>query len=240
MRPRIGITVEVEEARDPRRGEAGRLELAYARAVSEAGGLPIVLVPGVSAEEAMSLLDGWLIPGGRDLDPGLWGEPPHPRAELQHPLRLELERALWQAAPPGLPILGICYGCQFLAAMSGGALEQHLPDRLGHEEHGSGALQTYRVEPGTRLAGLLGGLEAAGASFHHQAVVRTGPGFRIAARHADGTVEAVEAVGERWMIGVQWHPERTPEEPTSRKLFAAFVAAARAYAQCRVPAGSPR
>ena len=82
------------------------------------------------------------------------------------------------------------------------------------------------VEPGTRLAALLGTDLLRVNSFHHQAVDRLGGGLRAVAHAADGTVEGVEAPGSRFVVGVQWHVEGLVAQPRHRVLFEALVAAA--------------
>lgn len=79
------------------------------------------------------------------------------------------------------------------------------------------------------------GSEVTGRSYHHQAVGRVGDGLRVVARHADGTVEALEATDRPWLIGVQWHPERTPEDAATQNLFREFVAAAARYRATKAP-----
>lgn len=234
MKPRIGIAADAR--RDPTDVRSlGRVQLNwnYAHLVAEAGGVPLIVPPMADMAELAGVIDGWLIPGGDDLDPSLWGEPPHERASLQDPVRFAGERAFYEAAPKDLPILGICYGAQALNVLMGGSLEQHVPDRVGHEEHTGGTLQTYTIEAGSRLAAVVRAPEVAGKSYHHQAISRVAQGLRVVARHADGTVEAVEGTGARWLIGVQWHPERTPTDPATVRLFEAFVEAARSFRRQR-------
>ena len=90
-------------------------------------------------------------------------------------------------------------------------------------------MQTYAIEPDSRLAEVLGATEAEGESFHHQANDRAGDGLRVVGRTPDGVVEAVEDTGGRWYLGVQWHPERTPENPATIRLFEGFVEQAARY-----------
>ena len=118
-----------------------------------------------------------------------------------------------------MPLLGICRGSQALNVACGGTLHQHL---AGHRQSEPGCRVTHEVEVlgGTRLAGLLGAGTHAVNSFHHQAVDRLGRGLRIAARAADGTVEAIEGPG--FAIGVQWHAEALADG----RLFEALVSAA--------------
>src|ERR687897_51415 len=216
MRPLIGVTTS--ELRPSgagtlrRQGEPAHPEMAlgmtYLQAIERAGAVPVVLPPCVSDLGALiSRLDGVCLSGGPDLDPEAYGA--HDRhAELgpTEPSLDAFELALARAAlARGMPLLGICRGSQALNVACGGTLHQHLP---GHRQSEPGCDVTHEVEvlPGTRLAALIGTGPHAVNSFHHQAVDGLGSGLRIAARAADGTVEAIEGAGG-FAIGVQWHAE---------------------------------
>lgn len=226
MKPVIGITVSAMTS--PKSGLPNAryyLERDYVDRVVTAGGAPILIPPGTDATVVGPLLDGLLIPGGGDFDAALWGDDTHPEAAPEFGGRTDMEVELYGKLRADAPILGICYGCQFVNIMEGGTLEQHLPDILGHDGHRGDPVQDYRVEPGTRLAGIVG--EAArGKSWHHQAVKQLGRGMRVSAWHEDGTIEAIESLEGRWFLGLQWHPERTDVEE-STALFKAFVEAVR-------------
>jgi putative glutamine amidotransferase len=226
-RPLIALTCDLRHgSEDERTGGKLELNLNYARMVADAGGNPVLVTPVTDLDDLAPLINGWLITGGRDIDASRFGQTNHPSVELQSPTRWETERRLFDSLPVDRPILGVCYGSQFLNVVLGGDLEQHLPDRLGHEDHTHGAVQTYEVVPGTRLHAIVGD-RLSGKSYHHQAVGSTAPGLIVSARHPDGTIEAIESP-DRWLIGVQWHPERSLEDdPRNRKLVEAFVAAAR-------------
>jgi len=64
---------------------------------------------------------------------------------------------------------------------------------------------------------------------HHQAIKRLGEGLREVAWAPDGVIEGVEMPGdERFVLGVQWHPEELAgHDQAARKLFDAVVDAAR-------------
>jgi putative glutamine amidotransferase len=109
---------------------------------------------------------------------------------------------------------------QVMAVHAGGTLDQHTPDLVGHEHHSPGgdAFGDIRVstEPGSRVASLLG--SEVEVSCHHHQSVRDAPGFTVTARADDGTVEAMEAAGEAFRVGVQWHPEMRTELALVRGL----------------------
>lgn len=223
MKPIIGITVEPKA--DP--GDArtrGKLTLNwnYPEVVANAGGVPIMIPPTADMAEIAKIIDGWLIPGGLDLDASNFGEENHPSVELQDPSRYQSEAELYKHVDPALPILGICYGCQFLNVVRGGSLIQHLPDQVGHDAHEGGTLESYALVGDSKLASVAGG-PVTGKSFHHQAVGRVGQGLKVTAKAEDGTIEALEATDRPWMVAVQWHPERSPDDAANQGLIKAFV-----------------
>jgi putative glutamine amidotransferase len=212
--PVIGLTMYREQAawgvwQQP----ADLLPTQYADAVRSTGGIPVLLPPVAepgAADEVVSRLDGLVISGGADVDPGRYGADPHERTAGLRPDRDAWESALLTAAEAiGLPVLGVCRGMQVMAVHGGGALDQHTPDLVGHEEHSPGGdvygTVTVSIEPGSRVAGLVG--DGLSVSCHHHQSVRSHPGFVPSAYAADGTLEAMEAPGDRFCVAVQWHPE---------------------------------
>jgi putative glutamine amidotransferase len=240
MKPLIGVTTSELRSSSAgtlrRHGEPPHAEMAlgmtYLRAIEAVGGLPVVLPPLGDAIGFLDRLDGVCLSGGPDLDPDAYGAverhselgPTEPGLDA---FELELARA---ADARGIPILGVCRGAQALNVARGGSLHQHLP---GHRqtEPATATTHTVHVEAGTRLAELVGTDVLRVNSFHHQAVARLGRGLRAVASAADGTVEAVEAPGERFLVGVQWHAEGLIAQPRHRALFEALVAAAAAPAR---------
>ena len=166
---------------------------------------------------------GLLMTGGDDIHPRRWDaqEALHPAAEPDEDrdgLEIPAARQAWDL---GLPILGICRGEQLLNVALGGSLLQDLPSQLHLDDalHRRGTSDVpepahdVTLEPGSRLAALLGATTATVNSRHHQAVLRVAPGLRAVAWH-QGLVEGVEAVDPaRWVVGVQWHPENLVREP---------------------------
>ncbi len=236
MKPVIGITVDCK--RDPEDARTrGKLELNwnYAQAVADAGGIPILIPPMADMEKLSQLIDGWLIPGGDDIDAKQFGEENHPKVSLQDPARFEGEKKLWEQISTDLPVFGICYGCQFLNVVRGGTLIQHLPDVVGHESHTGGTVQTYEVETDSRLGSVIQTPKINGKSYHHQAVKAVGEHLAVVSKGEDGTIEAIEATDRPWVIGVQWHPERSIEDPATQRLFEDFIAAAARFADKKQP-----
>jgi gamma-glutamyl-gamma-aminobutyrate hydrolase PuuD len=237
MRPLIGITTSSEP--DVSWGywtaPSAFVPLSYVTAVERAGGRPLLVPPvddGVA--ETLDVLDGLVLSGGNDLDPGAYGAHSHPETTSTAPQRDEAELALVTAAlERDLPVLAVCRGSQILNVARGGDLVQHLPELVGHEEHrpvpGTFAEHGIALAEGTRLADVLGGDHAPVKSHHHQGYGRLGEGLREAAWAEDGTIEAVEDPSKRFALGVLWHPE----EGEDARLFEALVAEASAFRAAR-------
>ena len=209
MRPLIGVTTSELRASGAgtlrRHGEPAHPEMAlgmtYLRAIEAVGGIPVVLPPLGAPERHAEL------------------GPTEPRLDA---FELALARA---ADERGLPLLGICRGAQAFNVARGGTLFQHV---AGHRqlEPATATTHSVEVEPGTRLAGLVGAGVLRVNSFHHQAVDRLGRGLNATARAADGTIEASEAAGARFAVGVQWHVEGLVSVARHRALFEGLVDAA--------------
>lgn len=217
-------------------------ESLYLAALERAGAEPLPVRPGREKEipDLLRRASGWLFTGGDDIAPELYGEEPHEKLKQVNPPRDRMDMLAARAVlAEGLPALGVCLGIQLLNVAAGGTLHQDIPSQVGGAlEHSGGTRHRVRVEPGTRLAGLLGAGEVDVNSFHHQALKRIGRGFRVAARSPDGIVEAVEREGEPFVVGVQWHPEREGcAERASTGIFEEFVKSAAAR---RIPSQSPR
>ncbi len=231
MKPLIGITVDAEpDPSDLRSGGKLLLNWNYAEAIANAGGVPVLIPPMADMDVLSKLIHGWLIPGGMDIDARFFGEELHEKADVIAEERFLGERRLYEAIPQDLPVLGICYGCQFLNVARGGTLIQHLPDAV-ETTHTGGVEQRYALDAGSQLSQVAGVPEMVGKSYHHQGVGKVGQNLEVVARHEDGTVEAVEAKDRPWMIGVQWHPERSPDDGPTQRLFKSFVDAARQFAE---------
>lgn len=211
--------------------EVARLKLAYIEAVRRAGGVPLVL-PSLQASELASTLeriDGVILSGGDDVDPRERGIELHAQAFLMDPRRQSAEVALARCLlEREIPTLGICLGMQVLCYAAGADLHQHLPDAGFSSLLDHRAPHAVELQPGSRLADLLGTTLPHVVSHHHQAVQSVPRPFRPVGRAADGVIEAIESTDERFFFGVQWHPERSPDTLDSRALFRALVAAAAA------------
>ena len=126
------------------------------------------------------------------------------------------------------PVLAICYGCQLLAVVSGGALWQHVPTQVRGAVRHAGTYpdlprHEITVRAGSRLRGLLGAERVEVNNAHHQAPKRLGDGLVVTATAADGVIEGFEAPGDRFLVGVEWHPDLMPDRPEQRRLFETVV-----------------
>src|SRR5215472_11486648 len=197
--------------------------------MTKAGCVPVLLPPQPGIGEAVSKLDGLVLPGGGDLDPALYGMPQHPETGRLSPRRDAAEVELARAAvKTGLPVLGVCRGLQILNVVLGGTLHQHLPDVIGNSGHepepsvfGS---QRVSLEPGSQIAKLMGSDTATVPCHHHQAIDRLGAGLTVTARSDDGVIEAVELADHPFAVAVQWHAERPGGG--AGPLFGALIEAA--------------
>lgn len=208
----------------------------YIDSIWRAGGAATLILPGdrASAQEMLEPLDALVLVGGGDIDPRLYGQEPGPNNYGMDEVRDGLEVSLLREADSRLlPTLAVCRGMQVLNVAFGGTLFQDLPSQGGFGEHGrptSGeqALHDVTLVAGTKVADAAGSPTLRSSCHHHQGVDRVGEGLIVAARAADGLVEAIEREGDGWMIGVEWHPEDTADrDPGQQGLFDALVERAR-------------
>jgi putative glutamine amidotransferase len=236
-KPRIGIT---------RSGSVERIAPSYQSyhdRVAEAGGEPVDLHTALTASHAAIAdgLDGLILAGGPDVVPARYGAEAAAETDRGDPPRDELEfGVLREALARDLPVFAICRGQQVLNVALGGTLLQHIASgehRALDEGRGDSRWHEVTVEPGTRLAALIGAGTVETNSRHHQAVPAdgVGEGLIVSAVAADGIIEGVEAPAYRWVLGVQWHPEREECAERFRPLFSAFHQAAASQPQ---PAGA--
>lgn len=204
MKPLIGITM----CPDTKNGNRlGRLYSFYMEAVRAAGFAPVALFDG--EDEAAMLaqrLDGLLLSGGDDIDPGYYGEKNLYSKSIDAP-RDGMEAAcIAEFCAAGKPVLGICRGIQAMAAVLGGTLWQDIGAQTGID-HPFDVRHDILVRQGTFLAPALPERVEVNST-HHQAVRALPPRFMVSAVAPDGIIEAMEATDGRRLYAVQFHPER--------------------------------
>lgn len=195
----------------------------YLQAVEKAGAAAVFIGPDVSIMDSVTGCCGFLIPGGRDIDPLLYNEEKVFDLDLEDGKRVDFDLALFRSAlKKGKPVLGICYGMQLINVAMGGTLYQDIgtqKERAINHRDGSHAVQvndnpfveTGRYEVNTS---------------HHQAVKETGRGLNAFALSPDGVIEAFYSPEYRFLMGVQWHPERIRNQ-ISERVFMSFIEACR-------------
>jgi putative glutamine amidotransferase len=222
-RPRIGITTSYHEGKQS-------LDYHYIRAVEAAGGLPLI-VPMLQSEAAAAafseLLDGLIVTGGPGITINLMGDLPDDLPPT-NPIRTHSD-TLMLGAMAARPVLGICYGMQFINAAAGGSIYadvqgQH-PGALIHSKDRGATEHPVTFEPDSHFRAIVGAESLPVNTYHIQAVVEVGEGLRVAGRSLDGVIEAIESVDGR-VLGVQFHPERMGE--SMQPLFESFVESCRA------------
>jgi len=241
IRPVIGITTRIEL-------ETDRFYLSrhYSEAVEAAGGVPLLipLIPQPDyLKHLLNAVDGVLLPGSdSDVDPLRYGRDPHPQLGSVHPVKDETDLlVLEEIEKRRAPLFAICFGVQVLNVARGGTLVQDipsvLPNALKHAQGVSRDRHSHRVRllEGSMVAELARGNDAPVNSHHHQAIDTLGRDLVATAWAPDGLVEAVEDPrGDRFVLGVQWHPELGwQRDGFSHAMFERFVAEAREFAELR-------
>ena len=219
---------------------------AYLAALEAVGATPVVVPLHERQEWVASLLsgvNGILLPGsGFDVDPQRYGEDPIPECGEVDAARTAVDELLLQDAfNLRKPILAICHGAQTLNVWCNGSLIQDLKTHVNHRP-GREVIEAHpvRIAQGSRLAKFLprGRQESDVVnSSHHQAIREPGDNLLISAvSPEDGVIEGVELDSDQhFVVGVQWHPERTyAASALSRAIFAAFAEAAEAWEPRRV------
>ena len=217
-----------------------RMPVKYTAAIYAHGGVPLIL-PLIASNDYLDhiwpLLDGFVLSGCHsDLDPKLYGEAPHPKLG---PVTEERDGFDWlllqRAHEDRLPILGICRGFQSLNVFRGGTLLQDLPSQFSTpvdhnvDDPAKNFAHRVRLASRTLLNPRKNEISVQVNSEHHQALRTPGQGLKPIAWADDGLIEAVQGEeSNHYVLGLQWHPERTHEvDELSQDIFKNFVAAVR-------------
>jgi putative glutamine amidotransferase len=247
--PVIGVSCAIEQARWGVWDQPALIvPRSYALAIKDAGALALLLSPdeAVTADPdpLLDLLDGLIVSGGSDVDPGSYGAERHPETGPTRPERDAFEVALAQRAiERDIPLLGVCRGMHVLNVAHGGTLDQHIPERIGHEEHrhdpGSFSDHEVTLTPGSRAAEIAGGERVSVKSHHHQGLAQIGEGIDVTGWSVpDEVVEAIEVPECEFAVGVLWHPEEE-RPPALLGRFAERVARTREQAVGSGARGEP-
>ncbi len=240
-KPRVGIPWRT---RDEERHQHVEKLNYYFEAVRRAGGVPEHVSLGLCDEELQrqaSKLDAFVLPGSpADVDPARYAEPRHDKTKTLDADRDRTDITILEhAISQHKPVLAICYGCQILNVHQGGSLVQDIPaEKPGTNAHGKTDLaagattkdleHAATLAEGSQLKKLAGAARVQINSSHHQSIDRPGEKLLVTALGTDGIIEGVELQSaDDWVVGVQWHPERMPDDAFARRLFAEFVSAAR-------------
>jgi len=240
MKPLIGLTMnlEVQPARN-----LNSIDQDYGKAIMQAGGIPLPIL-GIKQfiPDLVKRLDGFLFTGGDDIHPKFYQEKPlkQGRLRLSPDGRTTFEVDLFKAAAKAKkPILAICHGAQLVNIALGGTLYQDIPLQMrkslqhGPAKPGEQVYHAVNIFEGTRTADILGACVNNDCSIkvrsaHHQSIKNPGRGLRLSAVAPDGVYEAFESRSRgNFLIVVQWHPEKTIHDRYTKKLFTAFINAAR-------------
>jgi putative glutamine amidotransferase len=248
MRPLIGLNTSLQHMDDPRKASAF-CNLHYIDAVAAAGGIPVIVPPFADAEMldvVLEKLDGFCLIGGPDYDPAAYGGHPQDPKELmparRHTFDLLLAERLLKRAKK--PVLGVCGGHQLINIAQGGKLIQDVRREWKAEDRKATTLlhssdyrpadetEPYQHEikiiPESRLGRIVAEKKILTNSYHHQAVDprHIGENLMATAWAPDGIIEAIETTLEdRFVLGVQWHPEKQAGQPANKAIFDALVAA---------------
>ncbi len=235
-KPIIGLTTYQRE-----RGAYCVVVTEYIESVFAAGGIP-VCIPAVKDEADygyyMEILDGIIFTGGVDINPSCYGEEPLKEVSGIAPSKDEYELGLFKKAYDGkMPIFGICRGNQLINVALGGSLYQdinsQLPGSFGHYPKETPEDELYHsveLVEGSKLHEIMGVNKLHVNSFHHQAIKSLGRELKVTAVSKDNIIEAVESTEDRYLLGVQWHPEcLTKRYQIFLSLFSRLVQEAAVY-----------
>lgn len=230
MKPLIGVACKHRQS-----PSEAYMEVDYNHAILENGGIPYYIVAESNEyllEEAVNYCQGLLLPGGADIDPGLYGGKRDGKIKFDRKQDDFEIKLIQNALKIGLPILAVGRGMQLLNVVFGGTLFQDIGTEVlnaaVHQSENNQCPQMHRVvlREGTRALDIFG-KEVLVNSYHHQAIKDPGGNIAVSGISTDGIIESIEYNRkDRWIVGVQWHPERA-NVTSMQALFAEFFGQAR-------------
>ena len=207
-RPRIAVLGRFTDSASALRYRGVVTSRALLETVWAAGGDPVTLLPGDTADaldwaQRLQGFDGVLLPGGGDLDPARYGAAADDSVYDVDPVQDEADVSLARyCLEHGVPMLAVCRGLHVVNVVLGGTLVVDMPVHHRHVVH------EVAIDDPSDVLGLPSATVQA-SCYHHQAIDRVADGITVLGRAADGTVEAVAIASRGWAAGVQWHPEDT-------------------------------
>ncbi|MBC8590975.1 gamma-glutamyl-gamma-aminobutyrate hydrolase family protein [Wansuia hejianensis] len=239
MKPVIGLTSQIEYSG---RIKLSKINYTYIKAISEGGGVPII-IPNLKRlediDKYLDMIDGLIFTGGEDVSPLLFDE--NPIKEVTHICyeRDTMELTLFKKAyNRGIPIFGICRGIQLINIGLGGSLYQDInrqvPNSLGHVSayRIEGGYHTIDIEEDTILYDIFNKKKICVNSQHHQSVKSLGKNLKINSTSSDGIIEGIESTNEKFVLGVQFHPEAMIDRHEEFKgIFEHFIVKCEEYTQ---------
>lgn len=236
MKPLIGLNADIATYDN---FDKACVNLSYVEAIQRAGGNAIILppMPAEDLDTIIEKLDGLVFIGGRDYSAQSYGQEDCGKLNILDERREKFDFILIEHAlkKSQMPILGICGGCQLLNITLGGSLIQDIPECYpnSHIQHSkpkdfkNGVFKhPVNITEGSQLSSIYAGKERLDVpTSHHQSIDKAGEGLVVSAKADDSVIEAVEMSGKRFVIGVQWHPER--DWDNNKLLFHSFMKAAK-------------
>lgn len=214
MKPLIGLTCQYDYSQ---RRKYNKINYTYIDAIKRVGGIPIIL-PIVNEsdiiERYLGIVQGIILTGGGDAAPLLYGEEPIREVDSICYERDNMElKIIKRAYEIEIPIFGICRGIQMINIALGGTIYQdiyrQIPNSLGHNAGSSieGGYHTIEIVKDSILFEIFKKERIQVNSEHHQSVRALGNNLRINATSLDGVIEGIESTNDKFVLGVQFHPE---------------------------------
>lgn len=221
MKPIIGIFPSYDEEK-----KQVFLNQSYIDAIIESGGIPYIIPLSSDRKiifESLKNIDGLILSGGTDIDPEYYNEKNENKSLGICDLLDKCEKEVTLlAVEADIPVLGICRGMQALNVFCGGSLIQDIPSEtktniIHNLAKPEIAFHKIHVEKSSPLSDIIGFGEHLINSYHHQAVKELAPEFSVCASAEDRIIEAIYHKNKKFVLGVQWHPERDQGIATDNK-----------------------